>query len=48
MHAHGGEEGQRERREGILIRLHAVSDEPDAGLDLTNWDHDLSRNQELD
>ena len=44
-----GGEGQRERgRERILSRLCNVSMEPDTGLDITNWDHDLSRNQESD
>ena len=43
-------EGQRERgRERISSKLHAVSTEPDAGLELTKpWDHDLSKNQEPD
>ena len=41
-------EGQREReRERIPIRLHAVSTEPNEGLELKKpGDHDLSRNQE--
>ena len=48
----GGAErgGEREReRERIPSRLHPVSAEPDAGLELTNpWDHDRSRNPESD
>ena len=45
-----GREREREReRERIPSRLHPVSAEPDAGLELTNpWDHDRSRNPELD
>ena len=35
--------GRERRRERIPSRLHAVSTEPNAGLDLTNLrDHDLS------
>ena len=43
-------EGQRQReRESISSRLHVVSTEPDAGLELTKpWDPHLSQNQESD
>ena len=44
----GDGEGQR-GRERIPSRLHAISTEPEVGLELTDLrDHDLSRNQELD
>ena len=43
-------EGQREKEgERIPSRLHAVSAEPDVGLEpMKPQDHDLSRNQESD
>ena len=44
---HKWEEGQRERerREGILSRLHAVSTEPNGGLDLPN--HEIMTQTEI-
>ena len=42
----GQREGKEERENSKQVP--AVNTEPNAGLQLTNWDHDLSQNQELD